>query len=110
KLAWAELCRRDKLRFAVGCEVRQAGRHLLHETAHRAVALLAGGPVLAGEDEQRAETARRLMEVAQLLVDRLGIADGVDTQLDQVVEGQVLDRLAQLVRLHDELEQAARLL
>src|SRR5579884_3516894 len=87
--------RKLDLRFAAGNEIRQARGDLLHEASQRAVALLAGSPVLARKQQQRAKAARSVVEAAQLLVNGLRIANVVDAELDQIVEVQVVDWFAQ---------------
>src|SRR5436190_22650866 len=47
-------------------QIPQLRHHVLREQPHRALALLARGPVLAGDDQQRAEAAGLIVEFPQL--------------------------------------------
>src|SRR3954468_24201157 len=73
----------------VRIERREPRRDFGHEALHRALALLEGAPVLAGDQQQRAETADLVVDVLDALVDRVGIAADEEPIVDQLLEGEI---------------------
>src|SRR5688572_15493795 len=78
------------LELIVGVERREARGHVLGEEAHRAVALLAGYPVLPDQQHEDAEAAGVLEDLLQASVHRVGITDAEVAVIDHEVEGDVL--------------------
>ena len=88
-------------------EIPELRRHLLHEQPHRARALLPGCPVLAGHDQQRAESAGGFIEFAQLAGDRIRIAEKIDAGLGELVEGHGIAREWHVVAGFYDLDEPA---